>query len=79
MSVTSGVEIGEKGRVVIPSPMRQSLEWQTGTKLVAIQSKFGVSLVDRRLLHSAIAEQLAGKDLIGDLLRERRLAAAKGE
>lgn len=76
MSDTSTVEVGPKGRVVIPASIRRELAIGEGTQLVAMVQDGGVLLlpgaeVKRRLrkMFSAISISLGGQ-LIDDRRRE---------
>lgn len=76
MSDTLAVNVGEKGRVVVPSSIRARHGWVAGSTLVAIDTELGVLLADRSALESLVRARLAGRDLVGELIADRRREAA---
>jgi AbrB family looped-hinge helix DNA binding protein len=68
--------MGDRGRIVIPADIRERRSWHTGTRLVAVETPSGVLLADRADLEDLVKRQLAGRDLVTELLDERRAAAA---
>jgi AbrB family looped-hinge helix DNA binding protein len=68
--------MGDRGRIVIPADIRERRSWHTGTRLVAVETPSGVLLADRADLEDLVRRQLAGRDLVTELLDERRAAAA---
>lgn len=76
MSDTLAVNVGEKGRVVVPSSIRARHGWETGSTLVAIDTELGVLLADRSALEALVRSRLAGRDLVGELIADRRREAA---
>ncbi len=79
MSGTHAFSVGDRGRVVLPSRLRQHRGWSEGTTLVAIETAAGVVVASRDELESIVAKQLAGVDLVAELLEERRASAAKDD
>ena len=75
MRGTFSVTVGNKGRVVLPTAIRARRNWVEGTTLIAIESPTGVVLTSREDAERLIREQLAGVDVVGELLDERRAAA----
>ncbi|MCU1437114.1 MAG: transcriptional regulator, AbrB family [Naasia sp.] len=71
------VTIGAKGRLVLPAAIRERKGWDVGTELVAIEGPTGVALVDRDSLKAALRAQLAGGDVVAELLAERRKDAER--
>lgn len=67
--------MGDRGRIVIPAGIRERRSWHTGTRLVAVETPSGVLLADRADLEDLVRRQLAGRDLVTELLDERRAAA----
>ncbi len=67
--------MGDRGRVVIPADIRERRSWHAGTRLVAVETSSGVLLADRADLEDLVRRQLAGRDLVAELLDERRAAA----
>lgn len=76
MSDTLAVNVGEKGRVVVPSSIRARHGWEAGSTLVAIDTELGVLLADRSALEALVRSRLAGRDLVGELIADRRREAA---
>lgn len=76
MSDTLAVQVGDKGRVVIPAELRARHQWGTGATLVAIDTELGVLLAGRDTVERMVRERLAGHDLVAELLADRRDAAA---
>ena len=79
MSGTHAFTVGDRGRVVLPSRLRQNRAWPEGTTLIAIESATGVVVASRDELESIVAKQLAGIDLVAQLLEERRASAARDD
>lgn len=76
MSGTQTIQVGDKGRVVLPAGLRQRLGLETGSELVVIETPGGIALLTREQLRTRVCNDLAGADLVTDLLAERREAAA---
>ena len=76
MSDTFRVQVGEKGRVVIPAEIRARHRWSQGTALVAIDTEHGVQLMAQEDLLSALRGSMQGKGSVAEFLAERRAAAA---
>lgn len=79
MSGTHAFTVGDRGRVVLPSRLRQNRGWPEGATLVAIETATGVVVASRDELESIVAKQLAGIDLVAQLLEERRASAARDD
>jgi AbrB family looped-hinge helix DNA binding protein len=76
MSAGYSATVGNKGRVVIPAALRERHGWVDGTVLVFIEEPDGVRVISQDDLLASIRSQLAGTDPVGELLAERRAAAA---
>ena len=76
MGDTLFVQVGNKGRVVVPAVMRARHQWVEGSELVALDTDLGVLLADRFAVERLVRERLAGRDLLGELLADRRREAA---
>ena len=76
MSGTHVVVVGDRGRIVVPAEVRQRTGWTEGTPLVLLETPGGALLLTREQLLARVRDELAGLDLVGDLLAERRAAAA---
>ncbi len=73
---TYQVTMGDRGRLVIPAELRAQAGLTKGTPVVLIAAPGGVLLVGREQLKSLVREDLAGLDLVGELLADRRRQAA---
>ena len=71
------VTIGAKGRLVLPAAIRERQGWVVGTELVAVEGPTGVALVDREQLKATLRTQLAGGDVVAELLADRRRDAQR--
>jgi len=69
--------MGDRGRLVIPAELRAQAGLAEGTPVVLIAAPGGVLLVSREQLKSLVREDLAGLDLVRELLADRRQAAAE--
>lgn len=80
MSTTHQIRVGDKGRTVMPVDVRERFGWAEGTTLIALEgvdAKDGLLILSQDAALAAIRSQLAGHDLVADLLSERRAAAAR--
>jgi AbrB family looped-hinge helix DNA binding protein len=77
MSDTYSVTVGNKGRVVLPSDLRQARGWIEGTVLVLLETDDGVTLISRDELERQVQAEFAGADLVTELLAERRAEAER--
>jgi AbrB family looped-hinge helix DNA binding protein len=73
------VAVGPKGRVVIPVEIRRRLGLEEGSELVAVVEGDGVLLLPRAAVKRRLRGLFAGApaDLAGELVAERRAAAAE--
>lgn len=63
----------------MPADFRERHGWAEGTTLVAVEAEDGsgaLLLLSRDDALAQVREQLAGRDLVRELLEERRAAAA---
>lgn len=79
MSGTYTVVMGDRGRLVIPAELRERAGLAEGTTLVVVESERGLALFTRPQLLEQVRRDLAGLDLVGALLAERRHEAAADE
>jgi AbrB family looped-hinge helix DNA binding protein len=79
MSGTYTVVMGDRGRLVIPAELRERAGLAEGTTLVVVESERGLALLTRQQLLDQVRRDLAGLDLVGELLAERRHEAAVDE
>jgi AbrB family looped-hinge helix DNA binding protein len=77
MSDTLSVQVGDKGRVVIPADLRARHQWATGATLVVIDTEIGVLLASRDVVERVVRERLSGRDLVAELFADRRNEAAR--
>ena len=64
---------------MLPSQLRQHRGWWEGTTLVAIETATGVVVTSRDELELIVEKQLAGVDLVAQLLEERRASVVRDE
>ena len=68
--------MGDRGRLVVPSELRERLALTPGTPVLLVETDDGVVLTTRAQAKRLLARQLAGDSLVAELLSERRDAAA---
>ncbi len=68
--------MGDRGRLVIPAEVRARAGLTEGTSLVLIATPAGLVLINREQLKSLVRADLAGVDLVGELLADRRRQAS---
>jgi AbrB family looped-hinge helix DNA binding protein len=69
------VVVGNRGRVVVPAEVRERAGLSEGTRLVLIETPNGLILLTREQLKARVRAELAGLDLVKELLAERRAQA----
>ncbi len=69
--------MGDRGRIVVPADVRERAGLAEGTPMVLVESDDGLVLLTREQLRARVRKNLAGLDLVGDLISERRLDAAR--
>ena len=67
--------MGDRGRIVVPSDVRTRAGLHEGTRLVLLETPYGLVLLTREQLRARVRNELQGLDLVGELLEERRRAA----
>jgi AbrB family looped-hinge helix DNA binding protein len=75
MSGTHQVVVGDRGRIVVPVEVRERAGLVAGTPLVLLDTPTGIVLLTRSQLRARVRADLAGTDLVAELLAERRAAA----
>ena len=75
MSGTHSVIVGNRGRIVVPIDVRERLGLTEGTALMLIETPGGIILMTRQQLQQRVRNDLAGADLVGSLIDDRRSAA----
>lgn len=68
--------MGDRGRLVIPAELRERAGLGEGTPLILLEAPAGLVLLTRAQLQELVRADLAGLDLVGELLAERRAEAA---
>lgn len=68
--------MGDRGRLVIPAELRERAGLAEGTILVLLEAPKGLALLTRPQLQELVRADLAGLDLVSELLSERRADAA---
>jgi AbrB family looped-hinge helix DNA binding protein len=76
MSGTYQVTMGDRGRLVIPAELRDQAGLAEGVTLTLLQTPRGLVLLTRSQLQELVRADLAGLDLVGELLAERRAESA---
>lgn len=79
MSTTFHAPLGDRGRLVVPAELRTRQGWEQGTPLLFIETPNGVVLMTREQAKRSLREQLAGKNLVDELITERRTAARQDD
>lgn len=67
--------MGDRGRIVVPAEVRERAGLHAGTPLVLIETPDGLILLTREQLKARVRAELAGLDLVNELLTERRAQA----
>ena len=75
MSRAELVTLGDRGRLVVPAAIRERHGWKQGSVLVLLDSDGGVVLMARDQLRQIVRRELAGPNLVDELLSERRTVA----
>jgi AbrB family looped-hinge helix DNA binding protein len=68
--------MGDRGRLVVPADLRDRAGLEEGTPLILLEAPAGLVLLTRAQLQQLVRSDLAGLDLVGELLAERRAEAA---
>ncbi|SDY32897.1 hypothetical protein SAMN05661080_03101 [Modestobacter sp. DSM 44400] len=76
MSGTYPVVLGDRGRLVIPAELREHMHLVAGAPLALVETPRGFLVMTREELKRLVREDLAGAELVDELLSERRAAAA---
>ena len=72
------ITVGEKGRVVLPAPLRARHGWDVGARLVAVDTDLGAVLVSAEDALRWLRARWDGRDLVAELLAERRREVRDG-
>lgn len=76
MGGTYTTTMGDRGRLVVPADLRTSAGLQEGTPLVLLETPGGIVVLTRTQALERVRRDLADVDVVGELLSERRAAAA---
>lgn len=68
--------MGDRGRIVVPAEVRDRAGLTAGTPLLLLETPTGLVLLTREQLRARVRADLAGTDLVSELLDERRANAA---
>lgn len=68
--------MGDRGRIVVPAGVRERAGLVEGTPLMLLETPTGLVLLTREQLQARVRSDLAGVDLVRELLAERRTNAA---
>ena len=68
--------MGDRGRIVVPAAVRERAGLVAGSPMVMVESPDGLVLLTREQLRDRVRRDLAGLDLVNELLADRRRAAA---
>ncbi len=68
--------MGDRGRLVIPADLRERAGLTEGTALILLETPAGLVLLTRRQLQDLVRADLAGPNLVSELLAERRAESA---
>ena len=74
MTETHRVVLGNRGEFVVPAEVRARAGLAEGTPMVLVESPDGLILLTREQVLDRVRDDLAGLDLVGELLAERRRA-----
>ena len=77
MSGTHSTVMGDRGRLVIPAELRERMGFSEGTPVVLLETPSGVVMLSREQLKTQVRRDMAGANLITELLTERRDAARR--
>jgi len=77
MSGTYTAVMGDRGRLVVPADLRAHLGLDEGAAVILVETSGGVVLMTRDQARQSIVRQLAGADLVSQLLEDRRRDAAR--
>jgi len=68
--------MGDRGRLVIPADLRERAGLAEGTALILLETPSGIAVLTRPQLQELVRADLAGADLVDELIAERRAQAA---
>ena len=68
--------MGDRGRLVVPADVRARAGLAAGTPLILLETPAGLVLLTRAQLRARVRDELAGLDLVAELLADRRRASS---
>lgn len=68
--------LGDRGRLVIPSELRERLDLRAGAALIIFETPQGMVLATRDQAKELVRAGLRGLDLVDELVADRRAVAA---
>ena len=68
--------MGDRGRLVIPAELRERSGLAEGVPLILLETPGGLVLLTRAQLQELVRADLAGLNLVDELLAERRAESA---
>ena len=71
-NVSHSVALGDRGRFVIPSEVRERHGWNTGASLIAVDTDAGLIVMSTDEALAWLRSRLEGRDLVAELLADRR-------
>ena len=75
MSGNISLVMGDRGRIVIPAPLRERYQLTAGTPIALIETQWGLELMTRDQLLARVRADCAGSDMLTDLFADRRREA----
>lgn len=69
--------MGDRGRLVVPQELRERAGLNEGRQVVLIETPDGVLLTTREQSRNLVRADLQGKDLVAQLLADRRAEVAR--
>jgi bifunctional DNA-binding transcriptional regulator/antitoxin component of YhaV-PrlF toxin-antitoxin module len=69
---THAVSLGDRGRFVVPSAVRERHGWTSGQALVAMDTDAGLLVMSADEALTWLRSRLEGRDLVAELLADRR-------
>lgn len=77
MNGSYAVQMGDRGRFVVPKELRDRIGLSEGTPLLLLESEEGMVVMTRAQALRRLRGQLVGASLVEELLEDRRRAAAE--
>ena len=68
--------MGDRGRLVVPAEVRAHAGLEEGVPLLLLETPGGLVLMTRQQARDLLQRELAGSDIVEQLLADRRSAAA---